>query len=186
MYVNGYPCHIIHNTGNKGAISFALEAGFDIEDTLVDIFHWFDKINKRINTLEEFCEFMEQEYKKNNQVFIFSISLESAVTQCLKLYPSLKSYFLSVEEKDNQRFDKLFGKFKNPMTDVYMYFYQFSLQPFIRFNLYLQREDPLVSKLQAQIYRFLKNIACEFVKIRDVKNWRNISYLWIHHVKRKV
>ena len=64
MYVNGYPCHIIHNTGNKGAISFALEAGFDIEDTLVDIFHWFDKINKRINTLEEFCEFMEQEYKK--------------------------------------------------------------------------------------------------------------------------
>ena len=103
--------------------------------------------------------------------------MESAVAGCLKLYPLLKSYFLSVDQKGNQRFDRLFGKFSNPMTEFYMYFYQFSLQHFIRFNLYLQREDPLISELYAKIHRFLKDIACKFVKIRDVKNCRNISYL---------
>ena len=105
------------------------------------------------------------------------LSLESAVTRCLKLYPSLKSYFLSVDEKGNWKFDRLFGKFSDPMIEVYMYFYQFSLQPFIRFNLYIHREDSLISKLHAQIQRFLKDIACKFVKIRDVKNCRIISYL---------
>ena len=64
MYVNGCPCHITHNTANKGARSFALETGFDIEDMMIDVFHWFHKSNKRKNTLEEFCKFMEQEYKK--------------------------------------------------------------------------------------------------------------------------
>ena len=81
VYVNGCPCHIIHNTANKGASSFALEIGFNIEDMLVDVFHWFDKSNKRKNTLEEFCEFMGQEYKKIiKYVFTCWLSLESAVT----------------------------------------------------------------------------------------------------------
>lgn len=67
---------------------------------LVDVFHWFDKSNKRNNTLEEFCLFMVQEYKKIiKYVSTHWLSLESAVTQCLKLYPSLKSYFLSVDKK---------------------------------------------------------------------------------------
>ena len=64
VYVNRCLCHIIHNIANKGASSFALETVFDIEDMLIDVFHWFDKSNKRKNTLQEFCEFMEKEYKK--------------------------------------------------------------------------------------------------------------------------
>ena len=59
MYINGCPCHIIHNTANKGASSFALETGLDIEDMLVDVFYWFDESHKRKNNLEEFYEFME-------------------------------------------------------------------------------------------------------------------------------
>ena len=99
VYVNGCPCHIIHDTANKGANSFALETGFDIEDMLVDVFNWFDKSNKRKNILEEF---MVQEYKKIiKYVSTHWLSLESAFTQCLKLYPSLKSYFLSVDKKSN-------------------------------------------------------------------------------------
>ena len=94
------------------------------------------------------------------------MSLQSTVTLCLKLYP-----------KGNQGFARLLGKFSKPVTEVYMYFYQFLLQSFIRFNFYLQREDPLISKLYAQIHRFLKDFACKFVKIRDVKNCRNISHL---------
>ena len=137
IYVNGCPCHIVHNTANKSASSFALGTGFDIEDVLVDVFHWFDKSSKRKVTLEGFCEFMEQEYKKIIKcVSTRWLSLESAVTCCLKLYPFLKSYFLSVDEK-GPRFERLVTKFTDPMTELYMYFYQFSLQSFIRFNLYL-------------------------------------------------
>ena len=102
VYINGCPYHIIHHTANKGASSFALETGFDIEDMLVDVFRWFDKSNKRKNTLEEFCEFMEREYKKIIKLLSTHwLFLESVVTRCLKFYLSLESYFLSVEEKGN-------------------------------------------------------------------------------------
>ena len=63
------------------------------------------------------------------------------------------------------------------MAEVYMYLYQFSLQPFIQPNMYLQRENLLIPKLHVQIHHFLKDIACKFVKIMDVKNCRNISHL---------
>ena len=86
---------------------------------LVDVFQWFDKSNKRKSTLEEFREFMEQEYKNIiKYVFTRRLSLEPPDTRCLKLYPSLNSYFLSVDKKGNQRFDRLFGKFSDPMTEV--------------------------------------------------------------------
>ena len=99
VYIYGCPYHIIHSTGNKGPGSFPLETVFDIEDMLVDVFHRFDKSNKRKNTLKEFCEFMEQEYKKIIKLLSTRwLSLESTVTRCLKLYLSLKSYFLSVDE----------------------------------------------------------------------------------------
>ena len=47
IYVNGCPCHIIHNTASKAADSFSKQSGFDVEDMLVDLFHWFDKSSKR-------------------------------------------------------------------------------------------------------------------------------------------
>ena len=52
---------------------------------------------------------MEQEYKKLLSMHLLLwLSLESAAT-CLKLYFSLKTYLLSVDENVNQRFDRLFG-----------------------------------------------------------------------------
>ena len=44
---NGCPCHIIHNTANKAAKRFSEVSRFDVEDFLVDLFHWFDKSSKR-------------------------------------------------------------------------------------------------------------------------------------------
>ena len=44
---NGCPCHIIHNTANKAAERFSEASGFDVENFLVDLFHWFDKSSKR-------------------------------------------------------------------------------------------------------------------------------------------
>ena len=64
VHVNGCPCHIVHNTAAKAAETFSEVAGFDIEDFLVDLYHYFDKSSKRKVTHEEFCLFFEQEYRK--------------------------------------------------------------------------------------------------------------------------
>ena len=163
VYVNGFPYHIVHNTASKCASSFSLETGFLVANRLVNVCHYFDKSSKRKGTLNEFCKFMEQEHKKIiNYVSTCWLSLESAATRCLEQYPLLKFCFLSEDKIGFQRFDKLFGKFSNLMTEVLMYFYQFLLQPFIRFNFYFQQEDLLISELHAAIHRFLKYIACKF------------------------
>ena len=47
IFINGCPRHIIHNTANKAVEQFSEVSGFDVEDFLVDLFHWFDKSSKR-------------------------------------------------------------------------------------------------------------------------------------------
>ena len=50
IFINGFPCHIIHNIANKAAEQFSEVSGFDVEDFLVDLFQWFDKSSKRTVT----------------------------------------------------------------------------------------------------------------------------------------
>ena len=50
MFINGGPCHMIRNTGNKATKRFSEVSGFDVEDFLVDLFHWFDESSKRKGT----------------------------------------------------------------------------------------------------------------------------------------
>ena len=47
IFTNRCPCHIIHNTANKGPKALSKISKFEIEDFLVDIFHWFEKCSKR-------------------------------------------------------------------------------------------------------------------------------------------
>ena len=97
--MNGCSYHIVHNTAAKAAETFSKVAEFDIEDFLVDLYHYFDKSSKRKVALEEFCLFCEQEYRKIiKYVSTRWLSLEAAVTRSLKIYPSLRSYFLSADE----------------------------------------------------------------------------------------
>ena len=44
-------------------------------------------------------------------------------------------------------------------------FYQFSLKVFIKLNLLLQREEPLISRVHGQIQRFLKKLASKFLNL---------------------
>ena len=46
IFINGCPRHIIHNTANKAVEQFSEVSGFDVEDFLVDLFHWFNKSSK--------------------------------------------------------------------------------------------------------------------------------------------
>ena len=94
IYSNCFPCHIVHNTANKGAEMFMLENDFEIDDMLIDVFYWFYKSSKRKVKLEGFCSYCDQEYRKIiKHVSTTSLSLETAVTQTLRLYPPLLSCF---------------------------------------------------------------------------------------------
>jgi hypothetical protein len=58
IFVNGCPCHIIHNTVCKAAEMFSTVSGFDVEDFLVDLFHWFDKSSKRKVSIHKLNSFL--------------------------------------------------------------------------------------------------------------------------------
>ena len=115
--------------------------------------------------LELFCQFRDQEYKRIiKYISTRWLSLGAAVGRVLRLLQSLTSYFLSQEDKSPQ-FERLREHFENPMLEIYLLFYQFSLKVFIELNLLLQREDPLISRVHSHIQRFLKKLALKFLNL---------------------
>ena len=137
-YFVGCPCHMVHNTATKAAESFEAETGFDVEDLLVDLYYWFDKSTKRKNGLLEFCEFCDVKYREViKHVSTCWLSLEYAVDRTLQQYPALRSYLISSHETQ-ARFQRLQQQFENPITEVYLMFYQTVLPMFTFFNKFLQ------------------------------------------------
>ena len=91
------------------------------------------------------------------------LSLELAVQRALKQFPSLTSYFKS-EDNSQPRFQRLQKVFHDPMTEVYLMFFQSILPCFTHCNQFLQREEPLIHVLQPQLSKLLKNVLGKFVK----------------------
>ena len=96
------------------------------------------------------------------------MSLEAAVGRALKIYPALKSYFLS-EQDISLRFVRPQNHFNNALLEIYL-FYQSVLQVFIKFNLFLQRDDPLIARLHGLIQEFLRNLGCKFLTVTALAN----------------
>ena len=44
VYLMGCPGHIAHNTASAAADALRNETGFDLEELVVDMFYWFDKV----------------------------------------------------------------------------------------------------------------------------------------------
>lgn len=163
VYFSRCQCHMVHNASSEGAKAFTTVTGFDVEDLVVDIFYWFDRSTKRKSKLAEYTYFCDQEFRKIiKHVSTRWLSLEKAVTRILQQYASLKSYFLS-EDEPVSRFKRIQTAFSNPMTEVYLMFYQSALQVFIQLNLFLQREDPLIGAVNSSLMRFIKLLSCKFV-----------------------
>ena len=55
------------------------------------------------------------------------------------------------------------------MTEVYLLFYQSSLQAFIQFNMFLQREDPIIPVVYDQTTSFLQKLASKFHTVAAIK-----------------
>lgn len=97
MYFLGCPCHLGHNTASTAADCLSRTTGFDVEEMAVDLYYWFDKSMKRKSTLEDYCVFCDVTYTAVlKHVSTRWLSLATAVERTLKLYESLRSYFLSM------------------------------------------------------------------------------------------
>ena len=79
--------------------------------------------------------------------------------------PPIDYLLLSIRRSKSPRFERLREHFKNPMLEAYLLFYQFSLKVFVKLNLLLQREDPLISRVHGHFQRFLKKLALKFLNL---------------------
>lgn len=162
-YFNGCPCHIVHNTSAAAASVFSCTTGFEVDDMMVDLYYWFDYSTKRKNKLVEYADFCDQAYRQIvKHVSMWWLSLEKSVTRTLTPYASLRFYFLS-EQESWARFKRLKDAFSDPLAEVYLLFFQASLQIFLQLKLFLQREDPLIGSMNQAMKRFLCLLACKFI-----------------------
>ncbi|XP_032232397.2 uncharacterized protein LOC5507745 [Nematostella vectensis] len=168
VYFSGCQCHVVHSTAMEASTALTEATGFDVQDLMVDVFYWFDQSTKRKAKLVEYAQFCDQEYRKILKYGSTRwLSMEKVVTLLLKQYHTLRSYFLS-EGESAPRFKRLEVAFRNPMTEVYLLFYQAALQIFLNLNLFLQRDDPLIGAISSSLKRFLQQLAMKFIPRKTV------------------
>ncbi len=167
-YFLGCPCHILHNTAGKASAQLKQVSGFDIDDLAVDIFYYFDKSTKRKAALSDYTQFCDLVYRKMlKHVTTRWLSLNTSVNRILSGYEGLKSYFLSEDDEDSKipRFARLRNHFENPMTEIYLMFFQAVIPTFTTVNEFLQRGEPVIHLLLDQLESFLKKLAGKFIRV---------------------
>ena len=102
------------------------------------------------------------------------LSLERAVYRILQLYYSLQSYF-KYESESQARFKRLVVAFEEPMTEVYLLFYESVLCTFTHVNIFLQREDPSIYLEDDIIRGFLKKLFSKFVILQAIREQDDIT-----------
>ena len=174
-YFMGCPCHLVHNIASHASMTSNKVSGFDVEDLCIDVFYWFDASTKRKGILKDFCTFCDSDYHEIvRYVSVRWLSLEKAVFTILQLLKSLTSYFKS-EEQPQARFKRLQTAFQNPMTEVYLLFYESDFPIFTRINLLLQREDPCIHLIASTIRDFLLKLFSKFISIQAIKATEDIT-----------
>jgi hypothetical protein len=92
----GCAAHIVYNTVQTAADCLPV----DIESTVAKIYQYFHIYTVRAETLKDFCEFVDVEYKNIllGHTNTRWLSLIPAVKRIVVVYPALASYFLSIEK----------------------------------------------------------------------------------------
>ena len=163
IYMIRCSCHILHNTACKAGEIFSNITGFDVQDLMVDLYYYFDKSPKRKQELKEFAEYCDQPYRKIiKHVSTRWLSLETGLGRSLQQLPSLTSYFLSQGNMGKAGIIK--NQLENPLTEIYLMFYQSALRTFTPVNVLLLRSEPLIAVLGNECVEFLKKLAKNFLK----------------------
>lgn len=144
---------LLHSTQYRRRSRNSFEVtGFNVEDLVIDLFYWFEKNTKRKACLSEYATFCDVNYRNVvKHVNTRWLSLERAVGH------------------SSPRFQQLCSVFSTPMMQVYLLFYQLALQTFVHFNMFLQREDPLLPVLCQQMDSFLSKLASKFLHLSSMK-----------------
>ena len=74
-----------------------------------------------------------------------------------------------VDDSSGTRFVRLSQAFGQPITEIYLGFYLSVLQVFVKFNQFLQRDDPIIPILLPQMDSFLKKLAGRFMVVSAIK-----------------
>ena len=168
-YFMGCPCHLVYNIASHASEALHKESGVDVEDGCVDVSYWFNKSTKRKGILQEFCNFCNSSYREViRYVSVRWLSLELAINTILLLYMPLQSYFRS-EHEHQSRFARLLQFFNEPMSEVYLLFYQHVFPVFTHLNLLLQREQPTIFLIA------MKKLLSKFVTVRAIKATEDIT-----------
>ena len=99
--IAGCPCHLAHIAAGHANDGFSNYINLNIEDVCVDDFYWLDKSTKRKGKLVEYLEFFDQEYQfvLKHQSVRWPL-LEYCLVRILKMFPSLRLYFVSEGFRD--------------------------------------------------------------------------------------
>ena len=111
---------------------------------------------------------------------VWWLSLESVIDRTLMQYPGLKSSLLSesnwiakvwiplppITDETNDRFQRLKQAYTQPLTEVYLLFYQSVLQIFDKF---LQSVDPIILVVWDQAGRLVKQLVGKLVMVELIK-----------------
>ncbi|KAK0145224.1 hypothetical protein N1851_015879 [Merluccius polli] len=119
----------------RSSTSWGKISGFDPEDLTVDVGYWFKGSTNRKGYLAEFCDFHGSKYMEMLlHISVLWLSLERCKTRIMRQYGPLTGYFKyvayfidsSTDEKQPM-FRRLVDAFSNPLTEVYLLFFQATL-----------------------------------------------------------
>ena len=66
-------------------------------------------------------------------------------------------------------YDILKRAYTQPLTEVYLLLYQSVLQLFVKFNKFLQSEDPIIPVIWDQASSYVKKLVGKFVMVESIK-----------------
>lgn len=111
----GCPAHILHN-----CIQHAIDGlPINIESLIMKIYNYFSVYTIRNESLKDFCDIAEIEYRKLLSHFKTRwLSLFPCIHRVLQMYPALKSYF------QLQKYPPVLitSFFENPLNESYLWF----------------------------------------------------------------
>lgn len=161
----GCGAHIIHNAMKSAADCLPV----DFEVIIVKLYSFLYIYTVRVETLKEFCEQSETEYK---QLLGYSktrwLALMPAVERVLKMYQPLKDYFLSIEKCPAI----LKNFFENPSSELWLYFIHAQSSSFHQAVLKIEGQN--ISGIEA---------ASEINKLKDNLSQKETAQFLPHAVR---
>ena len=137
----------------------------------MDLCYWFSKSSKRKAELESYSQFCDIEYR---QILDFCstrwLCMRAVIKRVIEMYEPLRSYFCSVAE-ESSRFERLRKVFSDPMTIVYLHFYNHALPVFDDLNVLLQRQDPQIHRLHSCMDSFIRKCLLRIIDLLCCRHW---------------